>query len=108
MSAADEAVVHIVWVLANLVLECGQVGELPQGCHHGKDRMQFGDFRYMRLDEHDGFQGSNPCREEIQGHLSSVLPQILGVFDCRERMQVHDAIYAVVVILQRHVVPDGA
>ena len=51
--------------------------------------------------------GPDARRQEVKRHLVRVLLEVLGVLDSRQRVQIHDAVHAVVVVLQRHVVLDG-
>ncbi len=58
----------------------------------------------MRLDEDDRFLRADAGRQPIQRHLIGVLHQILGAFDGGQRMDVDDAVNAIVLILQGHVI----
>src|SRR5574341_1134959 len=50
----------------------------------------------------------NACRQPIENHFCGVLLQLLGRLDRGQRVDIHDAIHAIVVILQRDIVLDRA
>ena len=54
------------------------------------------------------FSGSMPSREPIPGHFQRVLRQVARGFQCGQRVQVHDAVHAVVFLLHFDVIADRA
>ena len=49
-----------------------------------------------------------PARQPVQRHLVGVLAQVLGGFHGGQGVQIHDAVDAVVFILQRDIILDRA
>src|SRR5689334_9841114 len=61
----------------------------------------------MALDEHHRLFRTDAGGQPIQRHLRGVVAQVLELLQSRQRVQVYDAINALVIILQRDIVLDG-
>ena len=70
--------------------------------------MKFGVFFNPRLDEKRRELRIEPAGDQRRGHFPRLAAQRLGVLPDRDRVQVHDAIDRLVLVLQRHPVADGA
>ncbi len=70
--------------------------------------MQFRHLWDMRLDKHDRFFRADSHCQPVQCHLIGVLGQFLGGFQRGEGVQVHDAVDAIIILLQGNVVLHGA
>jgi hypothetical protein len=93
-------------LLAGFFLEGGQVGQLAQGGHHRQDGVQLGHLGHVRLDEDDALFRADAGGQPVQGHLVGIFAQVVGVFNSGQRVQIHDAVDTVVLILQGDVILD--
>ena len=71
---ADQSIVNIVGILANLFLKGGQVGQLTERRDHRKDGVQFSDLRNMGLDEQDGLLRTYAGSQQVESQIICVLP----------------------------------
>ncbi len=106
---AEQTVIHIVRLLADFILERRQVCQLAERRDHRKRQVQLGHFWHVALDKDDGAaRRVHPSRQPVQHHLGGPLAQVLGVAQRGERVPVHHAIDAFVIVLQRDIVLNRA
>src|SRR5260221_415346 len=102
----------ILAVLARLLLELGHAVEPAEAGDAGEHPGELGMLRGLALVEHDGLFRCHAARHERRGHLARIFRQLLGPAPDRNRLgdgvQVDHAIDAVVLVLQRDELRDGA
>jgi hypothetical protein len=100
--------VHIVRLLRLLLL----VGRCPLDPADRRDRAQepheLDVLRAVTLDEERALLLVEAQREEGRGHLSRLAAQGVRVVEARQRVVVDDAVDRLELLLERHVVADGA
>ena len=95
-------------VLAGLFLELGHPVEPAEARDAIEDPGQFGVLGHLALVEHDMLCGIDPTGDEGRGDLPDRVGQLGGVLPHRDRVQIDDAINAVVAVLQFDEALDGA
>ncbi len=69
--------------------------------------MQLHHFGDMRLHKNNGLLGPDACCQPVERHFSRVLAKFLGGIHRSQRVDIHNAVDAIVIILQCHIIPDG-
>src|SRR5512136_1427369 len=58
----------------------------------------------MRLNKDDAFLWVNACRQPVKHHFVNIFPKGFRILQSRESMNIHDAIDAVIFILEGNVI----
>ena len=92
-----------------LLLVGGDALQPAQRRDHGKQQMQFGMLRHVRLDEHGAALGIEPGGQPVEQHFQRVFfdPRSVGVIG-GERVPVGDEEKAIVLVLHAHPVVQRA
>ena len=92
--------------LGRLVLELGHPLRLPEAGQAAEDPRQLGVFGYVRLQEHHRALGVHASGDHLRGAAQRAVRQGPRVGLDGQRMQVRDPVERLVVVLQRHPLPQ--
>ena len=98
----------VLAVLAGLLLELRHAIEPAEAGDAVEHPGELGVLGDLALVEHDVLLGIDPTGDEGRGHFANGLRQLRGILPHRDRVQIDDAIDAVVAVLQLDEALDGA
>ena len=98
----------VLAVLAGLVLELRHAVQPADPRHAIEDPAQPHMRRHRRLQEQDVFVRIDATGQQHRGHLPRLPGQFLRLLPLGDRVQIDHAIQALMLLLQRHPVADGA
>ena len=104
----EQARGDVVRVLGGLVLElrhAAQLAELRVAAEHPRKLRVLG---HMALNEHDVLRGVKPAGDVLRELVDRAAAQVGGILAHGDGVHIHDAVQAVVLLLQAHPVLDGA
>ena len=105
---SEEAGGDIIGVLLGLGLELGHAAQLAELGVAAKDPAQLRMLGHMALDEHDVFLRVQSAGDILGQLVHAAAAQSGGILPHGDGVHVHDAVQAVVFVLQSHPIADGA
>ena len=97
----EQARIYVVGLARRLVLELGHAAEFA---HIGKTvehPCQLAMRRHMALAVYQALFGIEAASQQYRGHLQAPLAQLRRILPHSYRVQIHDAVYAVIIVFQQ-------